>query len=324
MIEPENILITGANGQLGRVLVQSLAAMKQPNQRDFLYHVHASDVCVSANNRNMVYLDVMDKPALENYVKTHDITQIYHMAAILSAKGEENPLRTWQINMQGLLNILELSRELSLKRIFYPSTIAVFGDGIDPVNTHDESIMLPQTVYGMSKSTGELWCKYYHARYGLDVRAVRYPGIIGWQTQPGGGTTDYAIDIFHQCLQYKKYTCFLDADRALPMMYMDDAIRATMEIMHAPIKQIQQRTAYNIASCSFTPKDIYHEIQAYFSEHKLGEIEIHYAPDFRDQIARHWPQIMNDSKARQDWGWLPAYDLKKMVADMMTHLLFIA
>lgn len=304
------ILVTGATGQIGTVLTEALRAeyghdnvlatdIRQPEHQTGLFEV----------------LDILDTQRTRELVAQYKITTIYHLAAILSASGEANPQRTWNINMNGLLSILELAREVGLQKVFYPSTIAVFGKTTPRINTPQHTVMTPSTVYGISKTAGELWCAYYHDRFGLDVRSVRYPGIISYQSMPGGGTTDYAVDIFHQAILQGKYTCFLEADTRLPMMYMDDSIRATLELMRAPSEQIRIRTSYNLAAMSFTPAELAVAIQKH-----MPDFTISYAPDHRQAIAASWTESIDDQDARTDWGWKPEYDLDTMTLEMLNQL----
>lgn len=310
------ILITGAGGQIGQILSKTLSQQKN------VAAVFASDIQTSTHTP--YFLDVCDEEALEDFIETHQITEIYHLAAILSATGEKNPMRTWQINMQGLLNILEIARNkpAQIDKIFFPSTIAVFGEHFDKNNTKNDAPLFPSTVYGISKASGENWCAYYRQKYGVDVRSIRYPGVIGWQTQAGGGTTDYAIEIFHELIKNQTYTCFLSSERCLPMMYMDDAIAATLQIMQAPKESIKLDIAYNIAACSFTPKALFAEIE---NQLKKSSADINYsmiyAPDFRDQIAANWPYIIDDTPARLDWGWQAKFGLEEIVADMLKNII---
>jgi nucleoside-diphosphate-sugar epimerase len=260
-------------------------------------------------------LDVTDAAALATVVKRHGIRQIYHLAAALSATGEQHPMWAWDLNMKGLLNVLELARVAKLERVFWPSSIAAFGPSTPALDTPQTCAMDPSTVYGISKLAGERWCAWYHAKHGVDVRSLRYPGLISYKTAPGGGTTDYAVEIFHAALKDGRYRCFLEAGQALPMMYMPDALRATLELMEAPAEKIRQRGSYNLAGISFSPA----EIAAAIAERMPG-FEISYAPDFRQAIAASWPQRIDDSVARVDWGWRPHYDLRAMVAEMLQQL----
>jgi len=252
---------------------------------------------------------------LKEIIGDYQITEIYHLAAILSAGGEYNPLKTWNINLNGLISILELAREFSLDKVFFPSTIAVFGKTTPRELTPQDVPLLPTTVYGISKTTGELWCNYYQKRYGVDVRSLRYPGIISYQSIPSGGTTDYAVEIFHSAIKGELYKCFLNADTRLPMMYIDDTIRGTIELMEADAKTISVRYGYNLAAMSFTPQEIYHAILKYYPEFK-----IEYEPDFRQEIASSWTESIDDSAARNDWGWKENYNLESMVQIMIEEL----
>ncbi|MDN3544562.1 MAG: NAD-dependent epimerase/dehydratase family protein [Roseateles asaccharophilus] len=305
------ILIIGANGQIGSELAVELA------QRHGNDNVITSDVApegrVPALRHEM--LDVTDAAALAAVVKRHGITQIYHLAAALSATGEQHPMWAWDLNMKGLLNVLELARTQKLDKIFWPSSIAAFGPSTPALDTPQTTVMDPTTIYGISKLAGERWCAWYHAKHGVDVRSLRYPGLISYKTPPGGGTTDYAIDIFHGALKAGRYTCFLEQGQALPMMYMPDALRATIELMEAPAEAITQRGSYNLAGVSFTPAEIAAEIKKH-----IPDFQIDYAPDFRQAIAASWPQRIDDRVAQADWGWKLEYDLAAMAQDMLTQL----
>jgi threonine 3-dehydrogenase len=310
-VKPEpKILVTGANGQIGRVLTEELRIKYGTNA------VLATDITkLSVTVEPFEFLDILNIQRLREIIIDHGINQIYHLAAILSANGEWNPLKTWNINLNGLLSVLDLAREFNMQKVFFPSTIAVFGTTTPRINTAQDVPLLPSTVYGISKATGELWCNYYFKRYGLDVRSLRYPGIIGWQSLPAGGTTDYAVEIFHAALKDKQYTCFLKEDTRLPMMYMDDAIKATIDLMEAPSETISVRYSYNLAAMSFTPAEIASEIQKH-----IPEFSISYEPDFRQDIAASWSETIDDSVARNDWNWKPKYDLPSMTKDMLDHL----
>jgi len=262
-----------------------------------------------------VSLDVMNKEMLHVQVIRQNITQIYLLAAILSATGEKNPSLAWNLNMQSLLNVLDIAKEEKLHKVYWPSSIAVFGPTSPKINCPQQTIIEPSTVYCISKYAGEFWCNYYHNRWGLDVRSIRYPGLISYKSEPGGGTTDYAVEIFHEALEEKKYECFLKEDTYLPMMYMPDAIKATIEMMESPESKITIRTSYNISGMSFSPKEIAAEIKKH-----IPEFEISYEPDYRQQIANSWPQSIDDSVARNDWGWKEDYDLAKMTEDMLGNL----
>lgn len=302
-------LIVGANGQLGSVLTDALRAELGENR------VIASDIRMPKNDLGLFeLLDTLDKEQLHRLVRKYQVTEIYQLAAILSAKGEEHPKLAWDINMNGLFNVLEIAREHQLK-VFFPSSIAVFGSHTPRRQTPQETIIHPETIYGISKAAGENWCQYYHLKYGVDVRSLRYPGVIGYQSLPGGGTTDYAVDIFHSALKEEKFRCFLQADTRLPMIYMPDVIRATLELMHAPEDKITVRTSYNLASMSFTPAEIFASIRKHFPD-----FSIEYQPDFRQKIAESWSETIDDSNARRDWGWQPEYDLESMTDDMIFHL----
>jgi len=258
---------------------------------------------------------VMNKEMLHVQVIRQGITQIYLLAAILSATGEKNPHLAWSLNMQSLLNVLDIAREEKLTKVYWPSSIAVFGPSSPKVNCPQQTIIEPITVYGISKYAGEFWCNYYHHRYGVDVRSLRYPGLISYKSAPGGGTTDYAIEIFHAAAEEKKYQCFLKEDTYLPMMYMPDAIRATIELMEAPASKISIRTSYNISGMSFSPAEIAAEIK----EHDSAFI-MSYVTDYRQAIADSWPQSIDDREARSDWGWKEEYDLKAMTNDMLQNI----
>ncbi|MEY4884973.1 MAG: hypothetical protein RL151_282 [Bacteroidota bacterium] len=262
-----------------------------------------------------VSLDVMNKEMLHVQVIRQNITQIYLLAAILSATGEKNPNLAWNLNMQGLLNVLDIAREEKLTKVYWPSSIAVFGPTSPKDACPQQTVIEPVTVYGISKYAGEFWCNYYHNRYGLDVRSLRYPGLISYKSEPGGGTTDYAVEIFHDALETGAYTSFLKQDTYLPMMYMPDAIRATIELMEAPVERIKVRTSYNISAMSFSPA----EIGAAVGQHVEG-FRMDYAPDYRQTIADSWPRSIDDSVARADWGWKHEFDLPAMTADMISNL----
>lgn len=260
-------------------------------------------------------LDATDIKAVAELVQKESITQIYLLAALLSATGEKMPMKAWEINMNSLLQVLELGVEQKLTKIYWPSSIAVFGTTTPKNDTPQKTIVEPTTVYGISKYAGELWCQYYHRRWGLDVRSLRYPGLISWKSAPGGGTTDYAVEIYHEALKHKAYTSFLSENSYLPMMYMDDAIRGTIELMEAPAEQIRSRMAYNLSAMSFSPKEIAAAIQKH-----IPDFSISYAPDFRQAIADSWPSSIDDSAARSDWHWKHEFDLDKMTADMLKNL----
>lgn len=304
----ETILITGANGQIGTELTRNLLERG--------HRVIATDVSSPRTAlTEFEILDVQDELRLKSILLRNDVTQIYHLAAILSARGEQQPTLAWQINVNGSLKILDAACDLKVERVFMPSSIAVFGDTTPKINTPQYTSMEPATMYGVSKVAGELLGSYYYEKKGLDVRSLRYPGLISYKTKPGGGTTDYAIEIFHAARTTGKYTCFLNADTRLPMMYMPDALRATLQIMDVPRTQLTVNTAYNLAAISFTPAEIAAEIQKH-----IPHFTIKYVPDFREQIARSWSESIDDSAARADWSWQHDYDLAKMTADMLANI----
>lgn len=306
----KRILVVGCCGQVGTELTENLAAKYGSDK------VIASDIRDSADfNVEYVKLDVMDRDALKKVVIERQITDVYHLAALLSATAEKNPEFGWKLNMEGLFSVLDLAKEGHIKKIFWPSSIAVFGPTTPRTNTPQYTVIEPTTVYGISKFAGERWCEYYHNRWGVDVRSIRYPGLIGWKSLPGGGTTDYAVDIFHKALKHGSYECFLSAKTALPMMFMSDAIKATMDIMEAPSEKIKIRSSYNISAMSFDPEGIAAEIAKHIPDFKIS-----YKPDFRQAIADNWPASINDQEARTDWGWDPDFDLPKMVEEMLTNL----
>jgi len=304
------ILVTGAGGQIGTVLTNSL---RKKYGRD---QVIATDIRPNTHPDGIFeQLDIMDKDRLKQVILDYKITQIYHLVAILSAKGEKNPLRTWQINMDSLFNVLEAAKTHQIQRIFFPSSIAAFGPNAPAFNTPQLSYLDPTTVYGISKVAAENWCNYYFLKYGLDIRSLRYPGIISYQSAAGGGTTDYAVDIFRAALDKGFFSCFLKSDTKLPMIYMEDAVRATLDLMECPSEQINIRTSYNLAGLSFTPAEIAAEIQKH-----VPDFNIQYNPDFRQAIADSWPASIDDSAARHDWGWKPKFDLAKMTSEMIRQL----
>jgi nucleoside-diphosphate-sugar epimerase len=310
-VSTPRILIIGANGQIGTDLASVLA------ERHGREAVVTSDLSPRGRVPGLAHeaLDVTDAAALTAVVERHGITQIYHLAAALSARGEQHPMWAWDLNMKGLLNVLELARTHRLERVFWPSSIAAFGPSTPCDQTPQQTVMEPTTVYGISKLAGEGWCAWYRRNHGVDVRTVRYPGLISWKTAPGGGTTDYAVEIFHEALRAGRYTSFLGQDTALPMMYMDDAIRATLELMETPLARLPQYKAYNLAGISFTPAQIAQAIRA-----ELPDFTIDYAPDFRQAIADSWPRSLDDREAQADWGWTPRFGLQEMVREMLTAL----
>lgn len=310
MSQAPRILLIGANGQIGTELAEALAARHGHDV------VVTSDLAPTGRVPGIAHeaLDVTDAAALAAVVKRHGITQIYHLAAALSASGEQHPQWAWHLNMNGLLNVLELARTARLQRVFWPSSIAAFGPGT-PATAAQATVMDPSTVYGISKLAGERWCAWYHAKHGVDVRSLRYPGIISWKTPPGGGTTDWAVDIFHQALKHGRYESFLRAEMALPMMYMPDAIRATLMLMDAPADAIRERGSYNLSAFSLSPADA-----ALALKRALPSFELSCAPDFRQAIAESWPAAIDDSAARRDWGWSASWSLDAMVGDMLENL----
>ena len=309
----KRILIIGASGQIGNELTMYLRNMYS-NQ-----NVIASDIREASNvvmeSGPFEILDAMDYPAIEKIVTNYNITDVYLMAAMLSATAEKYPIKGWDLNMTSLFNVLNLAKDKKIEKVFWPSSIAVFGPTTPKTNTPQHTIMEPATVYGISKQTGERWCEYYHMRYGVDVRSIRYPGLISYKTPPGGGTTDYAIEIFHKALKDKKYTCFLTAQTALPMMFMDDAVNATVNIMLAPPQKIKIRNAYNLAALSFNPQELAASIQKH-----IPDFTINSPPDFRQAIADSWPASIDDAVARKDWGWQHTIDLDKMTKVMIDNL----
>lgn len=308
----EKILVIGSGGQLGSDLTQAL------RNKWGSENVIASDIQEPKKMQagdHFVKLDVLDKTKLYALLKEHQISQVYHLAALLSAAGEKNPQFAWELNMEGLFNVLEAARDLKLQKIYWPSSIAVFGPHTPKENAGQHTICDPNTVYGISKLAGERWCEYYAEKWGVDVRSLRYPGLIGHQAMPGGGTTDYAVDIYHKALEEGTYECFLDENTRLPMMYMPDAIRASIELMEAPAEKLSIRSSYNINALSFSPKDIAESIRRH-----LPDFSIRYAPDFRQQIAASWPNSIEDQQAQNDWGWKPQYELDAMTADMLENL----
>lgn len=309
----ETILIIGACGQIGTELTQKL---RETYGKD---SVIASDI--REGNEEMMksgpfeILDATDKLGILSIVQKYEVTQVYLMAAMLSATGEKFPHKAWELNMTSLLAVLDLAKEKHIKQVYWPSSIASFGPTSPKVNTPQQTVMEPTTVYGISKLAGEHWCNYYHEKYGVDVRSIRYPGIISWKTKPGGGTTDYAVDIYFQATEKKSYECFLSENTRLPMMYMQDAVNATIQIMQADVENIKTRTSYNLAAISFTPKEMAAEIKKH-----IPEFEISYDVDFRQAIADSWPQVIDDSNARKDWNWSHKFDLSLMTADMLKNL----
>jgi nucleoside-diphosphate-sugar epimerase len=306
----EKILIVGSQGQIGLELTQELRVIYGND------NVIASDLkAPELSNEPFETLDIMDKNRLDEIFKKHNVTQVYLLAALLSATAEKNPRFAWDLNMEGLFNVLNAARDGVIKKVYWPSSIAVFGPTTPKKNTPQYTVMEPNTIYGISKQAGERYCEYYHQKYGVDVRSIRYPGLIGHKSAPGGGTTDYAVHIYHEALKNKKYECFLSADTALPMMYMPDALKATITLMEAPAEQVKIRSSYNVAGMSFNPEEIATEIRKYIPDFTMS-----YNPDFRQAIANSWPQSIDDTQAKTDWGWKPQYDLSSMTKDMLDNL----
>jgi len=310
----KRILVTGATGQIGSELTMELRKK------------HGGDNVIAAGHRRkpseklvnsgpFEYVDVTDRDSIEKIVKKYDINTIYHLAAVLSAIGEEKPQIAWKVNMNGLYNVLEIAREHGLVRVFWPSSMAVFGPEAPRVNTPQDAVLIPRTMYGVSKVAGELLCNYYFLRFGLDVRSVRYPGVISSETPPGGGTTDYAVEVFYEAIKNKRYTCFVREDTVLPMMYMPDCIKAAVDLMEADASRITCHTSYNLTGTSFSAGELTSEIKRY-----IPEFECEYKPDFRQKIADSWPMSIDDSLAREEWGWNPTYDLSVMTKDMIEKL----
>lgn len=307
------LLVIGAGGQLGTELTKALV------------NTYGSDAVIATDFQESVKskfdycrfttLDVLDKDAVANLIQVEQVTQVYHLAAILSASGEKNPIQAWDINMRGLLHVLELAVEYKIEKVFWPSSIAVFGPNSPKSNTPQDAFKNPTTVYGISKIAGEHWCEYYYNTYGVDVRSLRFPGLIGYKSVAGGGTTDYAVDIYYKAVQKETFTCFLKEDTCLPMMYMEDAVNATLQLMAAPASDISIRTSYNLAGMSFSPRELFESIQSHYPQ-----FSIQYAPDFRQQIADTWPASIDDTCARKDWGWKDHFDLPTMTSEIMTKL----
>jgi nucleoside-diphosphate-sugar epimerase len=315
-MKSDKILVIGAGGQLGSELTQGLWKLYGKE------NVIASDIKepqgILSQGRFEV-LDVLNQKSLFSFIKSNNITQVYHLAAVLSATGEKNPKFAWHLNMDGLIHVLDAAVEFKLTKVYWPSSIAVFGPNTPRQNTPQDTIMDPATIYGISKLAGERWCEWYFRKHGVDVRSLRYPGLIGYKTKPGGGTTDYAVDIFFKAIAEKKYECFLQPDTYLPMMYMEDAVKATLQLMEAPSENITIRSSYNISAMSFSPEEIAKAIQ-----HHIPEFAITYKPDFRQGIADSWPRSIDDAAARKDWGWKPSFGLHQMTADILKNLPAVA
>ena len=310
----QTILVLGASGQIGSELIEKLRAIYGMD------NVVASDIRNGAsslmNSGPFEIIDATDKEAILTVVKKYNVTQIYLLAAMLSATGEKFPHKAWNLNMTSLLAVLDLAKDKHINQVFWPSSIAVFGSTTPKINTPQKTVMEPSTVYGISKLSGEFWCNYYHEKYGVDVRSLRYPGIISWKTKPGGGTTDYAVDIFFKAIEQGSFESFLNKDTCFPMMYMEDAVNATVQIMQAKTDQIKIRTSYNLSAINFTPKELASEIQKH-----ITNFTITYNNDYRQDIADSWPNSIDDSKAREDWGWSPNYTLSKLTKDILDNLL---
>jgi nucleoside-diphosphate-sugar epimerase len=304
------ILVTGSSGQIGSELVPVL------RERFGRENVIACDLKpLEGGSKPFELADVTDRDALERIIRKHRIGSIYHLVSILSATGEKNPTLAWCVNIESLRNVLDLARLYKMERVFWPSSIAAFGPHTPRIHTHQLTVMDPNTMYGITKVTGELLCNYYFVKYGLDVRCLRYPGIISWKTPPGGGTTDYAVAIFHGALRKGRYQCFVSADTIIPMMYMADAIRAAIEFMAAPRSRLRTHLGYNLAAMSFSAGELAKEVK-----HHLPKFVCTYQPDARQKIADSWPKSIDDRCSRKDWGWKPRFDLRKTVADMIENL----
>ena len=311
-MKKQRILVIGAGGQLGAELTQGLWRIYGKE------NVTATDIKDPSGilaQGNFELLDVLKQKNLFDFIQKNQFTQIYHLAAILSATGEKNPKFAWHLNMDGLVHVLDAAVEFKIEKLYWPSSIAVFGPTTPKQNTPQDTIMDPTTIYGISKHAGERWCDWYFRKYGLDVRSLRYPGLIGYKSKPGGGTTDYAVDIFFKALADKKYECFLKPDTYLPMMYMDDAVKATLDLMQAPAEKVKIRSSYNISAMSFSPAEIAREIQKH-----MPDFEMTYAPDFRQGIADSWPKSIDDSAARRDWGWKHQFGLPEMTDEILKNL----
>lgn len=308
----ENIMIIGCSGQIGSELTMELRKI-YGNEHVFATDIKSAPPDVLESGPFQI-LDVLDEKRLIHFIIRNKITQIYHLAAVLSGNAEKLPLAAWDINMKSLLSVLEIAREVGVKKLFWPSSIAVFGPTTPREQTPQLTIMEPNTVYGISKLAGERWCEYYFNRYGLDVRSIRYPGLISYKTEAGGGTTDYAVEIFYEAIRHGRYECFLSEETSLPMMFMEDAIKATIDLMEAEASRVRVRSSYNVAGISFNPRELSHEIRKL-----MPEFEISYAPDFRQAIADSWPASIDDSVARADWGLTTGYDLSRLTSTMLSE-----
>jgi nucleoside-diphosphate-sugar epimerase len=311
-MKTHKILVIGAGGQLGSELTQGLWNLYG---KENVIATDIKDPQGILSQGNFEILDVLKQKNLFDFIQKNNITQVYHLAAVLSATGEKNPKFAWHLNMDGLIHVLDAAVEYNLDRVYWPSSIAVFGPTTPKAKTPQDTTMDPTTIYGISKLAGERWCDWYFRNKGVDVRSLRYPGLIGWKTKPGGGTTDYAVDIFFKALTDKKYECFLKHDTYLPMMYMDDAVKATLDLMEAPVEKIKIRSSYNVSSMSFSPTEVAAEIKKH-----IPEFEISYTPDFRQAIADSWPTSIDDSAARRDWGWNHQFGLKEMTKEILKRL----
>tara|TARA_B110000238_G_C16140529_1_gene446004 strand:- start:4373 stop:5326 length:954 start_codon:yes stop_codon:yes gene_type:complete len=309
----ETILIIGASGQIGNELTQALRA-QYGNHQVIASDIREGDEAMMRSGPFEI-MDATDKKGILSIVKKYKVTQVYLLAAMLSVTAEEQPKKAWDLNMNSLLGVLDLAKEKHIKQVYWPSSIAVFGPTTPKKNTPQKTIMEPSTVYGISKLSGEFWCNYYHEKYGVDVRSIRYPGIISWKTKPGGGTTDYAIDIYFKALKEGVYECFLSQETRLPMMYMDDAVAATIQLMQAKPADVKLRTGYNLAAIDFTPAEMALEIKKH-----LPDFKILYKPDFRQEIAASWPSSIDDSEARKDWNWKHQFDLAAITKEMLKNI----
>ncbi|MES2812253.1 MAG: L-threonine 3-dehydrogenase [Bacteroidota bacterium] len=307
------ILIIGACGQIGTELTQKLRTI-YGNENVIASDIRKLNIDI-VNDGIFEVVNALDYNQIEHLIEKYQITDVYLMAALLSATAEKNPAFAWDLNMNSLFHVLNLAKAGKIKKIYWPSSIAVFGPTTPRNNTPQYTIMEPSTVYGISKQTGERWCEYYHKQYGVDVRSLRYPGLISWSSPPGGGTTDYAVDIYHKAITEGKFTSFLTENSGLPMMYMDDAIKATIQIMQAPAEQVKIRSSYNLSAMSFTPAEIAEEIKKHYPN-----FTIDYIPDFRQKIADSWPASIDDSSAREDWGWKNDFNLENMTVEMFNQL----
>lgn len=309
----ETILIIGASGQIGNELTQALRA-QYGNHQVIASDIREGDEAMMRSGPFEI-MDATDKKGILSIVKKYKVTQVYLLAAMLSVTAEEHPKKAWDLNMNSLLGVLDLAKEKHIKQVYWPSSIAVFGPTTPKKNTPQKTIMEPSTVYGISKLSGEFWCNYYHEKYGVDVRSIRYPGIISWKTKPGGGTTDYAIDIYFKALKEGVYECFLSQETRLPMMYMNDAVAATIQLMQAKPADVKLRTGYNLAAIDFTPAEMALEIKKH-----LPDFKILYKPDFRQEIAASWPSSIDDSEARKDWNWKHQFDLAAITKEMLENI----